>query len=114
MWKILQADKPDDYVVATGEMHTVRYFTEEAFKVAGIAIRWEGKDAEEVGINVATGKAVVRVHERYFRPAEVEQLLGNPAKAKAELGWDPRQTSLLTLVREMVESDIGLLKARSK
>ena len=111
MWKMLQIDAPDDYVVATGEMWTVRYFCEEAFKVAGIQIRWEGADVNEVGVNVADGKVVVRVHERYFRPAEVDQLLGNPAKAKAVLKWDPRQTALLELVNEMTLADIKRLES---
>ena len=106
VWRMLQSDQPDDFVIATGETWTVRFFCEEAFKVAGITLKWEGSGVNEVGIDVASGKAVVRVHERYFRPAEVDLLLGNPAKAIKELGWDPRQTSLLQLVREMVEADL--------
>jgi len=107
MWRMLQQEKPDDFVVATGETNTVRHFTGEAFKVAGMELRFEGEGVNEVGIEIATGRTLCRVHERYFRPAEVELLIGNPAKAKAELGWNPRTTSLDQLIKEMVEADIA-------
>jgi len=107
MWRMLQQDKPEDYVVATGETNTVRHFVNEAFKVAGMEVRFEGEGVNEVGIEIATGRTLVRVHERYFRPAEVDLLIGSPAKAKSRLGWDPRTTSLDQLIKEMVEADIA-------
>ena len=107
MWRMLQQDKPEDFVVATGETNTVRHFVNEAFKVAGMEVRFEGEGVNEVGIEVATGRTLVRVHERYFRPAEVDLLIGSPAKAKNKLGWDPRTTSLDQLIKEMVEADIA-------
>ena len=94
MWKILQQDVPEDYVVATGEMTTVREFAARAFKHAGMELEFKGEGVEEHGVEKATGKTLLRVHPRYFRPAEVEQLLGNPAKALEQLKWNPRQTSL--------------------
>ena len=107
MWRMLQQDKPEDYVVATGETNTVRHFVNEAFKVAGMEVRFEGEGVNEVGIEIATGRTLIRVHERYFRPAEVDLLIGSPAKAKSRLGWDPRTTSLDQLIKEMVEADIA-------
>ena len=107
MWRMLQQDKPEDFVVATGETNTVRHFVNEAFKVAGMEVRFEGEGVNEVGIEIATGRTLVRVHERYFRPAEVDLLIGSPAKAKTRLGWDPRTTSLDQLIKEMVEADIA-------
>ena len=98
MWKILQQDVPEDYVVATGEMTTVREFAARAFKHAGMELEFKGEGVEEHGVEKATGKTLLRVHPRYFRPAEVEQLLGNPAKALEQLKWNPRQTSLQMLV----------------
>ncbi|HNX53038.1 MAG TPA: GDP-mannose 4,6-dehydratase, partial [Pontiellaceae bacterium] len=89
MWMMLQQDTPDDYVVATNEMHTVREFIEKSFGHVGIEIVWDGEGVKEVGKNKSTGDIVVRMDERYYRPAEVEQLLGNPAKAKKQLGWEP-------------------------
>lgn len=89
MWLMLQQDKPDDYVVATNEMHTVREFIEESFRIAGVEIEWQGKAEKEKGIDKKTGKTIVAIDPRYYRPTEVEQLLGNPAKAKAKLGWEP-------------------------
>ena len=89
MWMMLQQDKPDDYVVATNEMHTVREFIEKSFGHIGMEIVWDGEGIKEVGKNKANGDIVVRMDERYYRPAEVEQLLGNPAKAKKQLGWEP-------------------------
>ncbi|WP_405290992.1 GDP-mannose 4,6-dehydratase [Methanobrevibacter sp.] len=114
MWLILQAKKPDDYVIATGEMHTVREFCELAFKEVGINLRWEGEGINEKGIDVATGNILVEVDSKYFRPTEVDQLLGNPNKAKKELGWNPTQTSFEDLVKEMVASDLKLIEKQLK
>lgn len=106
MWLILQHDKPEDFVIATGEMHTVREFAELAFKEAGIILRWEGEGAEEKGVDVATGKVLVEVDAKFFRPSEVEQLLGDPTKARTLLGWNPTQTSFPELVKIMVQHDM--------
>ena len=108
MWMMLQQDEPDDYVVATGEMHTVREFIEKAFARLGHPIEWRGKGVDEVGIDTSTGKTVVRIDPRYFRPAEVEQLCGDPAKAKAKLGWVP-EVKFEELVKIMVDGDMRLL-----
>ncbi len=108
MWMMLQQDEPDDYVVATGEMHTVREFIEKAFARLGHTIEWRGKGVEEVGIDTSTNKAVVRIDPRYFRPAEVDQLLGDPSKAKAKLGWVP-EVKFEELVKIMVDGDLRLL-----
>lgn len=107
MWLILQHDVPEDFVIATGQMHTVREFATLAFKYAGIEIEWKGNGINEIGINKLTGEVVVEVDPKFFRPAEVEQLLGNPHKAKSKLGWNPVKTSFEELVRIMVESDIA-------
>jgi len=112
MWMMLQQDTPDDYVVATNEMHTVREFIEKSFGHAGIKIVWEGEGVKEVGKNKATGDVVVRMDERYYRPAEVEQLLGNPAKAKRQLGWEPT-VKFEGLVKIMTEGDLRLLDGES-
>lgn len=112
MWLIMQQDEPDDYVIATGEYHTVREFTTLAFKRVGIELRWEGEGLDEKGIDVATGKILVEVDPKFFRPAEVEQLLGNPTKAKEKLGWDPRKTSFQELINIMVDSDLNLIKSQ--
>jgi len=106
MWLILQHEKPEDFVIATGEMHTVREFAELAFKEAGIILRWEGEGADEKGIDIATGKVLVEVDAKFFRPSEVEQLLGDPTKARTLLGWNPTQTSFPELVKIMVEHDM--------
>ena len=106
MWLILQHKTPDDFVIATGETRTVREFCYEAFKTAGIEIEWQGSGVDEVGIDSKTGKVVVAVDERFFRPAEVDLLLGDPTKAINTLGWNPRKTSFKDLVRLMVENDI--------
>lgn len=106
MWLILQQPEPDDYVIATGEYHSVREFTELAFRRAGIELRWEGEGIDEKGIDTATGRTLVEVDPRFFRPSEVEQLLGNPTKAKEKLGWNPRKTSFQQLVNIMVDADI--------
>ena len=108
MWMMLQQDTPDDYVVATGEMHTVREFIEKAFARLGHTIEWRGKGVDEVGIDTSTNKTVVRIDPRYFRPAEVEQLLGDPAKAKTKLGWVP-EVKFEELVKIMVDGDLRLL-----
>ena len=112
MWLMLQHDTPEDFVVATGEMHTVREFCTLAFAEAGITLRWEGEGIDEKGIDTATGKVVVEVDPKYFRPAEVEQLLGDPTKARTLLGWNPRNTSFEELVRLMVRHDMKLVKRR--
>ncbi len=106
MWLILQQPEPDDFVVATGEYHTVREFCTLAFKHAGINLQWQGEGIDEKGIDTATGKVLVEIDPKYFRPTEVEQLLGDPAKAKEKLGWNPRQTSFEQLVKIMVDADM--------
>lgn len=106
MWLILQHPTPEDFVIATGEMHTVREFCTLAFRYAGIELRWEGKGVDEKGIDVATGKTLVEVDPKFFRPCEVEQLLGDPTKAKTLLGWNPTKTPFEELVRLMVEHDM--------
>eukprot|EP01135_Chromosphaera_perkinsii_P000928 Nk52_evm26s153 gene=Nk52_evmTU26s153 len=110
MWLILQQDKPDDYVLATGETHTVKEFVERAFKCVDIDIVWSGADVNEIGKCKKTGKVLVRVDPKYFRPTEVELLLGEPSKAKKKLKWSPK-TSFPDLVKEMVAADIKLMKA---
>ena len=110
MWLILQNDKPDDFVIATGEMHTVREFCELAFKEVGINIRWEGEGIDEKGINSETNEILIEVDPKYFRPTEVDQLLGDPTKAIEKLGWNPTQTPFETLVKEMVQEDLKLVK----
>ena len=106
MWLILQQPEPDDFVIATGEYHTVREFATLAFKEVGIELEWRGDGVDEKGYDKATGKALVEVDPKYFRPAEVDQLLGNPAKAKAKLGWNPQKTSFPDLVKIMVQHDM--------
>jgi GDPmannose 4,6-dehydratase len=107
MWLMLQQEKPNDYVIATGETHSVREFVEESFKAAEIPIIWEGKGLNEVGKH--NGKIVVRINPAFFRPAEVDILLGNSSKAKKELGWEPK-IKFKELVKMMVESDLKILK----
>jgi GDPmannose 4,6-dehydratase len=104
-WLMLQQDKPQDFVIATGETHTVREFVELAFKEVDINIRWEGKGIDEKGIDDKTNKVLVEIDEKYFRPAEVELLLGDPSKAEKELGWE-RQVSFQELVSGMVKYDL--------
>ena len=106
MWLMLQHPTPEDFVIATGEMHSVREFVTKAFAEAGINIRWEGKGIDEKGIDVATGKVLVEVDPKYFRPCEVEQLLGDPTKAKTPLGWNPTKTSFDELIKKMVRYDL--------
>lgn len=114
MWLMLQADKPDDYVIATGEQHTVREFCELAFREAGIELEWQGTGIEEKGISRADGRVLVEVDPKYFRPAEVETLLGDPTKAKTELGWNPRKTSFEELVKIMVRHDMEYIKGGAR
>lgn len=108
MWMMLQRETPDDYVVATGEMHSVREFIEKSFACVGIPIEWEGEGVDEVGRNAANGEIVVRMDERYYRPCEVDQLLGDPVKAKERLGWEPK-VRFEELVKIMTEGDLRLL-----
>ncbi len=110
MWLILQHDKPDDFVIATGEQHSVREFCTLAFKFAGIELEWQGKGVEEKGIDKKTGKVLVEVSPEFFRPTDVVTLLGNPAKAKAALGWEPTKTPFEELVRLMTENDVKDVK----
>ncbi len=105
MWLMLQQDQPDDYVIGTGIAHSVREFAVHAFEAAGFEIRWEGSGLDEIGIDRATGKTLVRVSEKFFRPAEVNHLLANPAKAREKLNWEP-SVSFEELVHMMAESDI--------
>ncbi|MHB1393082.1 MAG: GDP-mannose 4,6-dehydratase [Clostridia bacterium] len=113
MWLMLQQDEPDDYVVASGETHMVREFVGLAFKHVGIDIDWIGKDENEKGINMSNGKVVVQVNPKFFRPAEVEVLLGNPAKAEEKLGWK-RDITFKQLVQRMVDNDFDLMKSSKK
>lgn len=110
MWLILQHDTPDDFVIATGVQHTVRDFTEKAFKENGITIRWEGKGLDEKGYDAETGKMLVCVNPKWFRPTDVVNLLGNPTKAKTELGWNPQTTSYEELIHIMAMHDRELAK----
>ena len=105
MWLILQQNTPDDFVIATGEMHTVREFCTIAFNNVGISLRWEGEGVDEKGIDENTGKTLVEVDPKFFRPAEVDQLLGDPTKAKKQLGWNPCKTSFEELVKIMTDHD---------
>lgn len=109
MWMILQQEEPEDFVIATGEFHSVREFTELSFKRAGIELTWEGEGVDEKGIDKATGKVLVEVDPKYFRPCEVEQLLGDPTKARTKLGWNPRKTSFQELVNIMTDYDIKMI-----
>ncbi len=106
MWLIMQQPEPEDFVIATGEMHTVREFCTLAFQEAGINIRWEGEGVDEKGID-ESGRVLVEVDPKYFRPTEVEQLLGDPTKARTKLGWNPTKTSFPELVRLMVQHDLN-------
>lgn len=109
MWLMLQADEPDDYVLATGKTTTVRTFVEWAFEDAGIRLRWEGKDVDEKGYCAKTGRLLIAVDPRYFRPTEVELLIGDPAKAREKLGWH-HDTSPRDLAREMVQADLQIMQ----
>jgi GDPmannose 4,6-dehydratase len=112
MWMILQQDKPDDYVLATGEMHSVREFIELAFAQTGRQIRWVGEGANETGVDAKSNEVLIKVDPRYFRPTEVEQLLGDASKAKSKLGWE-HTTTFPELVREMVASDLKVVAAET-
>jgi GDPmannose 4,6-dehydratase len=110
MWLMLQQDVPEDYVIATGEQHSVREFCELAFNEVGISIVWEGTNENEKGICKETGKILIEVDSNYYRPAEVETLLGDPSKAKNQLGWNPTRTSFEELVKIMVQHDLDYVK----
>ena len=110
MWLILQQETPDDYVIATGEQHTVRDFTEKAFAANGMTIRWEGAGIDEKGYDAETGKLLVSVNPQWFRPTDVDNLWGDPTKARTKLGWNPQKTSYAQLVRIMAEHDRALAK----
>ena len=112
MWLIMQQPEPEDFVIATGEYHSVREFTELSFRRAGIELRWEGEGVDEKGTDVATGRVLVEVDPKYFRPCEVEQLLGDPTKARTKLGWNPRKTTFEELVNIMTDHDIEMIKRR--
>ena len=109
MWLMLQQDKPDDYVIATNETRTVREFVEKAFACAGIDVKWEGTGVDEIGIDQATGKVVVKVNPKFFRPAEVDLLIGDPHKAESVLGWK-REIPFAELVERMVKNDLELVQ----
>ena len=104
MWRILQADSPDDYVLATNEYHSVREFIEKAFGLKGFNIKWKGSGIDEIGYDTKTGKELIFIDTKYFRPTEVDELLGDPTRAKEELGWEPKY-SFKDLIQEMVDCD---------
>ena len=108
MWRIVQQDQPDDYVLATGEAHSVRELVELAFKIIGRDLEWQGSGADEKAVDAKSGTVLVEVDAQYFRPTEIDTLLGDPAKARAVLGWE-HQTSFSDLVREMVEADLKVV-----
>ena len=110
MWRMLQYDQPEDFVIATGEMHTVREFCTLAFREAGIELEWQGEGLQEKGVEKGTGRVLVEVDSKYFRPTEVEQLMGDPTKARTLLGWNPTSTSFLDLVKIMVKHDLKKVK----
>ena len=110
MWLMLQHSEPEDFVIATGEMHSVREFCTLAFAEAGITLRWEGEGINEKGIDADSGRVIVEVDPKYFRPAEVEQLLGDPTKARTLLGWNPTKTSFEKLVKITVEHDMRFVR----
>ena len=114
MWLILQHHQPDDFVIATGKMYTVREFCNLAFKRAGIELEWKGSGVDEKGIDKKTNRTLVAVDSKYFRPTEVEQLLGDPTKAIRELKWNPQQTSFEQLVNRMVDNDIKTLSHKHR
>ncbi|MBN1620422.1 GDP-mannose 4,6-dehydratase [candidate division WOR-3 bacterium] len=109
MWLMLQQDEPNDYVIATGETHSVRYFLEKSFEKIGVKISWRGKGIDETGIDEATGNIIIRVDPNYFRPAEVERLIGDSSKARNKFGWKP-DVSLDELITMMVESDLRIVQ----
>jgi len=107
MWLMLQQDTPDDYVLATGETHSIRDFCELAFKEIGVDLEWQGSGVNEKGVDKKSGKTLITINPDYFRPAEVDLLLGDPSKAEKELGWK-RKIDFPALVKLMVEYDLGL------
>lgn len=109
MWRIVQQDEPDDYVLATGEKHSVREFAEKAFALVGRQIEWRGKGRQEQGVDRRSGKVLIKVDPTYYRPTEVDVLLGDPSKARQRLGWR-HQTSFDQLVKEMVEADLARVR----
>ena len=113
MYLMLQHESPEDFVIATGVQHTVRDFTEKAFAANGITLRWEGKGIDEKGYDSQTGKMLVCVNPVYYRPTDVDNLLGDPSKAKKVLGWNPQKTSYEELVRIMAEHDRALARRES-
>lgn len=113
MWLMLQHEKPEDFVIATGVQHTVRDFAEKAFQAVGIRLRWEGAGIEEKGVDEKTGKVLVEVNEAWFRPTDVDNLLGDPSKARQVLGWNPQKTSYEELVKIMAEHDLKRAKAEA-
>ena len=110
MWMIMQHDTPDDFVIATGEQHTVRDFTEKAFAANGMTVRWEGEGVDEKGYDAETGKLLVSVNPQWFRPTDVDNLWGDPTKAKTVLGWNPQKTTYEELVNIMAKHDRELAK----
>lgn len=114
MWLMLQQDTPEDYVIATGEQYSVKTFCELAFKEIGIELEWKGENENEKGICKSTGRVLIEVDPKYYRPAEVETLLGDPTKAKTQLGWNPRKTSFQELVKIMVQHDLEYVMKPTK
>jgi GDPmannose 4,6-dehydratase len=114
MWLMLQQDVPEDFVIATGEQYSVRDFCNLAFKYAGVDLLWEGAGIEEKGIDKNSGRVLIEVDPRYFRPTDVETLLGDPSKAKKILGWNPRKTSFENLIKIMMEHDLELADREAK
>ena len=114
MWLMLQQENPEDFVIATGEQHSVRDFVEKAFKLVSIDITWNGEGLDEKGIDSKTGKVIVEIDSKYYRPSEVDTLLGDPSKARDLLGWNPNETSFDKLVELMVSSDINLVEKENK
>jgi GDPmannose 4,6-dehydratase len=113
MWRIVQCDAPDDYVLATGEMHSVREFIELAFSMTNVTIEWNGNGVDEIGVDAASGRTLIKIDPRYFRPTEVELLLGDPSKAKRVLGWS-HTTTFRELVSDMVKSDLKVVLEESR
>ena len=110
MWLILQQEKPEDFVIATGEQHTVQDFTDKAFRANGIELRWEGEGIEKKAYDSATGKLLVCTNPKWYRPTDVDNLWGDPTKAKTVLGWNPQETSYEKLIEIMAEHDRKLAK----
>ena len=110
MWLMLQNNKPEDFVIASGEQHSVREFVELAFSFISIKIKWIGKGGQEKGIDEKTGNTLIEIDPKYYRPTEVDSLLGDPTKAINQLGWNPKETSFEKLVEIMVKHDIKLVE----